>query len=195
MRRVWQFVLNFARLAVPLNKKQRKNQPTKFRQLKKEEYSAMNVLEEALASPPILALSNSTGHMKIDTDACNKQVGCVLLQKQEDETTRPIGYWSHSLNDAEKRYDTRPRERPAVVCSQLILQPYLKETRFAVWTDQYSLKWILNAESTDRLARRCPCRSDDYFDLVHWTGMKRQAADALSCLRTTWKDQTPLDDD
>ncbi|NJR72361.1 MAG: hypothetical protein HC782_04925 [Gammaproteobacteria bacterium] len=64
--------------------------------------------------------------MTLDTDACAVQVGCVLLQKQPDDTVRPIGYWSLALNDAERRYDTTQRECLAIVWSVLILRPFLK---------------------------------------------------------------------
>lgn len=90
------FVPNFARLAAPLHQRLKKDQPATFGSLNEEELNSMNSLKNALISPPVLALPNNSGHLTLDTDACNVQVGCVLLQQQPDDTTKPIGYWSRS---------------------------------------------------------------------------------------------------
>lgn len=42
---------------------------------------------------PILASSNTRSKYLLDTDACNMQVGRVLLQELLDCTTNPVGYW------------------------------------------------------------------------------------------------------
>lgn len=94
----------------------------------------MNAWREALVSPPVLALFNSTAQMSLDTDVCDKQCNavacCVLLQKQEDETTLPIGYWSRTFSDSEKKFDFTERECLAIVQFVLILHSYEEETRF-----------------------------------------------------------------
>lgn len=133
----------------------------------------MNTLRKALVSPPVSVLPNSTGHKTFGTDACDKHTGSVVLQKQEDETRRPIGYWSHSLNHAEKTYDTTQRKCLSTVWSVLMLRLYLERTRFAIRTDHDSLKWTLNlTDNTGRLARWCLCLSEHDFDVVHRTGIK-----------------------
>lgn len=92
-----QFIPNFARIAAPLNAKRRRDQPKRFGPLNDEKLKPMNLLKDALISLHILNLPNSTGHMTLDSDACHFQVGCVLLQVKEDNTTRRIGYQSRSL--------------------------------------------------------------------------------------------------
>lgn len=136
-----QFVSNFApRVVALLNKKRQKNQPTKFGPLSEEELAAMNALKEALVSRPVPAMLNFTGHMTMDTDACNKQVACVLLQTPEDDSTRPVEYGSCISCDAGRRHDSTQRECLAIGWSILILQSYLDGTRFTIWTDQDFLK-------------------------------------------------------
>lgn len=44
----------------------------------------MNALIEALVSPHVAALLNSTEKTMLNTDACNKQVRCVVTLKQND---------------------------------------------------------------------------------------------------------------
>lgn len=68
----------------------------------------------------------------LDTDACDKQVGCVPLQEQPEGPVKPVGYCSKSLNKAEQACDTAQRECFAVVWAVLILKPYLKELQFTV---------------------------------------------------------------
>lgn len=100
----------------------------------------MNVLKEAPVSSSVIALPNSIGHMTLNTDTWDKKVACVLLHKQEDETTRPVGYWSHSLNYAEKSYYTTQRKFFAIVWSVLILHPDLGGTSFTLRAEYASLK-------------------------------------------------------
>lgn len=66
----------------------------------------LQTVQAKLTSPPVLALPNRKGHITVGTDACDKNVGCVLLQKQPDGTTKPIGYWILSLSDMEPDYYT-----------------------------------------------------------------------------------------
>ena len=56
--------------------------------------AAFEKLKEKLASPPVLALPRNDLPYVVDTDACDKQIGCVLQQKYPDKTIRPIGYFS-----------------------------------------------------------------------------------------------------
>lgn len=87
-----QFTPNFAKLAAPLNKKLRKDQPTTYGARNVENIHSMIAFKKALMSQPVLALKNPTGHTILDTDACTFQVGCVLLQQQQNETTELIDY-------------------------------------------------------------------------------------------------------
>lgn len=74
-----------------------------------------HVTKEALVSPLVPALPSSTGHMRLDTDEYDKQVRCVLLQKQEEETSKTIEGRSPKGNNAGKRCDTTRRELLAIV--------------------------------------------------------------------------------
>lgn len=65
---------------------------------------------------PILSLSYSTRHMKLDDDICDMKLdddicdvklGCIQLQQKQSETTKAGEYWYRSLLDAEDMYDTK----------------------------------------------------------------------------------------
>ena len=190
------FIPNFAKIAAPLTAKLQKGQPTKFEELSDEEEKAFKSLKSKLVNPPILALPRSEGKFTLDTDACDTQVGCVLLQDQPDGHARPIGYWSRKLTKAEQAYTTTERECLAIVWAVTLLRPYLDRTRFTVRTDHSALRWILNlTDSTGRLTRWRLRLLEYDFDVVHRAGIKHQAPDALSRLDTDAFDAQPLQDD
>lgn len=92
----------------------------------------------------------------LDTDACDKQVGCILWQKKPKRPENHVGYWSRSLNKTEQAYDTTPTEGIAGVRAVLLLIEYLKELQFTIQSDNYVLRWISNiTDATEKLVRWC----------------------------------------
>lgn len=87
----------------------------------------MRMLEERLMSPSILPLPLSKGQYIVNNDACHKQVGAVLLQKQPDEPPEPIGYCSRSVARAKQFYNTTERGCFTVVWALLHLRSDLQE--------------------------------------------------------------------
>lgn len=60
----------------------------------------------------------------------------VLLQKQLENRTKPIGYWPRSLTDAEKQYDTTERECLAIILAvslTAILRMSLVHHLYGLW--------------------------------------------------------------
>lgn len=82
----------------------------------------MTDLQEKLISLPIVAPQKLKGKYS-NTDACRRQVVCVILQDQSESVPRPIGSWSRSVTSAEKSYDTTPREFQDVIWAVLMLVP------------------------------------------------------------------------
>lgn len=60
--------------------------------LHEEKVMAVKVLKEKYITLPILALPRADGQYSIDTDDCDTQVWCVLVQKQEDKVLKPLDY-------------------------------------------------------------------------------------------------------
>lgn len=67
-----------------------------------KQINALNTLKQALVDPSILALSRPDLPFCIDTYACEYQTGASLMETHKDDPRHPIGYWSQSLNPAEK---------------------------------------------------------------------------------------------
>ena len=78
------FVPKSARTAGPLQLLLRKGQPFEIASINEAQLQAFSLLKEALAKPPVLCLPRSDLPFSIDTDACEYQVGCALLQTYPD---------------------------------------------------------------------------------------------------------------
>lgn len=82
---------NFSRMAAPLIKHSKIGEPTAF-ELNDEEQQTIDALKKEPITPPVLALPRLEVQLVIETDACDKHVGSVLLQEQEEGELRSIGY-------------------------------------------------------------------------------------------------------
>ncbi len=82
------FVPSFARTAAPLTSLLRKGQPANLVSFAEDQKESFEKLKKAIPSPPILRLSRSHLQFTADTDACDYQVGCALLQLHEDGVLR-----------------------------------------------------------------------------------------------------------
>ena len=104
----------------------------------------------------------------------------MLLQEQPEESTRPVGYRSRSLNAAERNYSTTERECLAVVWASLLLRPYTEGTCSTVRTYNAALKWMLHMDGAHgRLARwRLRLVKFDYM-VQKRPGASHHAADTI----------------
>jgi len=155
--------------------------PDRWGTLSDEALGAFEELKRRLTETPILALPRRDGAYMLDTDASAGHVGAVLLQQQPDQSTRPVGYWSRSLNAAERNYSTTERECLAVVWVSLLLRPYIEGTRFTVRTDHAALKWMLHMDGAHGRLAWWRLRLAE-FDYVVQTrpGASHHAADKMS---------------
>lgn len=79
------FASKFAGVAALLNKKLRNGQLQTFDRLTDEEVTTLEKIKAKLLEP-VFAIPRSLGYYTADTDACDKQMGCVLLQRQPEGT-------------------------------------------------------------------------------------------------------------
>lgn len=84
------FVPYFARIVSQLNQRLKNKQSNLFSRLNCEEIHAMDTLKNTFTSPPMQALAYCGGHITLDTDSRNVQIGSVFLQEKPDDTNHPL---------------------------------------------------------------------------------------------------------
>lgn len=106
----WQLVPSSAQIAAPLSLHLEKDQPASLAPLESNNFRAMETLKTTLISLPILELPYSRGDMMHDRNTWNIEIVYLLLQKQPDDTTKPIEYSYRSLTGAKKLYNISQHE-------------------------------------------------------------------------------------
>lgn len=115
------FVPNFAHTASQLMAILKKGKPTKFGNLSERAHAAFVQLKSKVASPRVLSMPRHSSLYVLETDACDSQVGCVLIQPDDKRSLRPFNYWSQILCSAERNNDMTERERLAIVWDVLLV--------------------------------------------------------------------------
>ena len=108
------------------------------------EYAApgsLDFLKQALTTAPILAMSQDTGMFVLDVDASDLAVGAVLQQEQGD-LLRVIGYSSHTFNTYEKKYCITRKELATVVFGLKRYRQYLLGRHFLIRSDHVALTYL-----------------------------------------------------
>ena len=193
------FIKGFAKISRPLSNLLRKDADPDWANPPSAAVEAFEELKERLTSPPVLVLPRRDCPYMIDTDASAYQLGASLLQRQDaDKPTEwmPVGYWSRTLNAAERNYSATERECLAVVWAVTSLRPYVEGTRFTIRTDHDALRWLMTLSDTSGRLTRWRLRLQEFdFDIVYRPGRVHQVPDALSRLLAIENDTEPLDDD
>ena len=78
--------------------------------------NSFTFLKNCLVSEPVLAHPNYNKNFYLFCDASNTGVGAALLQSENgsEKRLRPIGYFSKSLNNTQKKYSTTKKEFLAI---------------------------------------------------------------------------------
>lgn len=79
------FVLKLSCIASVINIKVEKERTKDIRHLTHEQICAWATQQDKQLYAPVLAISQLKGHSALGMDACDKQILCVLMQKQPEE--------------------------------------------------------------------------------------------------------------
>jgi hypothetical protein len=88
----------------------------------------------------VLALYNQETVTELHTDASMHGVGGFLFQHQQEETLRPICYYSRQTSKAEQHYHSYELQTLAVVKSMRRFRIHLLGNHFTVVTDSNALR-------------------------------------------------------
>jgi len=90
-----------------------------------------------------LAHANLNKQFELEVDASRYAVGAVLLQCKEDGKKHPIGYYSVTLNEAQRNYDIYNLKLLAIVMALWNWQPLLVGSphKIIIYSDHLNLQY------------------------------------------------------
>ncbi len=174
------FIKGFAHIAQPLHQLTCKDQEWKWGH---NEQQAFDKLKKLVTEEPILAHPDLTQQFEVKVDASGYAVGATLVQRKEDGKKHPIGYFSATLNEAQRNYDIYDLELLAIVLAFRNWRPLLAGSphKVVVYSDHLNLQyWRSPQKISRRVAREVLELSEYNFEIRHIAGKMNGRADALS---------------
>jgi hypothetical protein len=173
------FIKDYGRVARPLNRLTRKDQPFNFDDACQR---AFKELKKRLSSAPLLVHFDPSKPTRMDTDASDGVVAGVLSQKQSDGEWHPVAYYSKTMVDAELNYPIHDKEMLAIVLSLLHWRAQLTGTpdTIQIMSDHKALEYFMTTKALSaRQARWAEVLSQFNFQIMYNPGA-RNRADALT---------------
>ena len=150
---------------------------------------AFEEIKSILTAAPVLALYDPNKDTKVSADASSFGLGGVLLQKQEDQTWRPVMFISRALTPVECRYAQIEKEALALTWACERFSDYIVGKSILAETDHKPLVPLLTTRTLDevppRVQRLRMRLMRFHFKAVnHVPGKEMYIADALSRMQS-----------
>lgn len=112
------FIGGYSKVASLLYNMTKKGQPIKLEPFGQAEEKAFDDLIERVKNPEVVALPRNELFYSLHTLASEQKFGAAHCKEDKQVGTKrqPIGYWSKSLNDDEKRYLVPLKRRVSRSC-------------------------------------------------------------------------------
>lgn len=154
--------------------------------LKKDAFSwspaaqlSFDQLKVALTTAPVLALPDLSQPFIVETDACTRGIGAVLMQNKH-----PLAFISKALSPRQQTLSVYEKELLAIILATKQWHYYLISGHFIIRTDQKSLKHLIDQKVTTPLQHSWLVKLMAYdFEIHYKKGCENVAADALSRLQ------------
>jgi hypothetical protein len=185
------FIKDYGRIARPLNRLTRQNQPFVFDTRCEQ---AFKELKRRLVSAPLLRHFDSSLPTRLETDASDGVVAGVLSQKQSDGEWHPVAYYSQTMSGAELNYPIHDKEMLAIISSFQHWRPHLAGTpeTIQVLSDHKALEYFMSTKAlTAQQARWSEVLSQYNFQIMYNPG-KTNCADALTRRKQELDNQAAL---
>ncbi|CAM4630419.1 unnamed protein product [Caretta caretta] len=174
------FVPHYSQIAAPLTDLTKKKQPNAVQWTGKCQ-KAFNKLKATLMSDPVLRAPDFDKPFLVTTDASERGVGAVLMQKGPDQEFHPVVFLSKKLSERESNWSVTEKECYAIVYALEKLRPYVWGRRFHLQTDHAALKWLHTIKETNKKLLWWSLALQDFdFDIQYISGASNKVADALS---------------
>lgn len=158
------------------------------------EMNSFRRLKEALVKPPVLFLPRYDLTCVLDTNAWDKQLGTVLMQRYDDKSLRTTGFYYHTLTVAKRNYDMTELECIAIVWAVILPRPYIYDTKFEIQTRRDSLRWILHLDTPSGWLAYWKLSPQILFRSCTKPRYKEPCPNGLSRLDNDGHDETETDD-
>lgn len=140
---------------------------------------AFNKLKEKLIGEAIIVIFNPDLPIFIHCDGSKLGLGCILSHSDKSNE-KVVGYFSRSLNKAEKNYSASEIEMLAVIFSIKKCRHYLYQRKFTVVVDHHSLCGLIGRDVNGRLLRWQLYLQEYEFVIKYKKGSQHCNADCLS---------------
>ena len=146
---------------------------------------AFEEIKSILTAAPVLALYDPSKGIKISADVSSFGLGGVLLQKQEDQTWRPVMFISRALTPVECRYAQIEKEALALTWACEQFSDYIVGKSIIAETDHKPLVPLLTTRTLDEVPPRVQqlrmhLMRFHFKEVNHVPGKEMYIADALS---------------
>ncbi|GAU45204.1 hypothetical protein TSUD_139090 [Trifolium subterraneum] len=167
------FIEGSSKMALPLTLLTRKDQAFVWDEKCEKSFQE---LKRKLTTAPMLILPDEKESFVVYCDASKLGLGGVLMQKGKF-----VAYASRQLKVHERNYPTHDLELAVVVFALKVWRHYLYGSRFEVFSDHKSLKYLFDQKELNMRQRRWLEFLKDYdFELSYHPGKDNVVADALS---------------
>jgi transposase InsO family protein len=173
-----QFIPGFATLAAPLTDLTKSREPFRWGS---EQQEAFDALKTALTQSPILVHPDVSKPYILYTDASNKAVGAILVQKDNEGVERVISYLSHKLSGAQLNWATIEKEAYAIIYALKKFHAYLWGAKFEIHTDHKPLRSLFQSEiRSSKISRWSQQIQEFQAPILYHPGKLNIRADMLS---------------
>jgi len=173
-----QCIPGFATLALPLTELTKHKEPFRWGP---EHQEAFDALKTALTQAPILAHPQTDKPYILYTDASDKAIGAILVQKDTEGMERVVSYLSHKLSGAQLNWPTIEKEAYGIVYALKKLHAYLWGADFEIHTDHKPLKSLFFSEIKNSKLQRWAIQISEYgAPILYHPGRLNIRADMLS---------------
>ena len=161
-----------------------------------EQQEAFERIKADLKQPPVLALYDLNKETKVAADASSYGLGGVVLQRQPDDTWRPVSFLSRAMTPTETRYAQIEKEALALTWACERSWEYLVGKSICIETDHKPLVPLLSTHTLDQLPpriQRFRMRLMRFHlkEIKHVPGKQMYIANALSRLQTQSQETQP----
>ncbi|XP_026419667.1 uncharacterized protein LOC113315618 [Papaver somniferum] len=149
---------------------------------------AFQALKYEMTRALVLALPDFTKQFILETNACDRGVGAVLMQEG-----RPLSFFSKALGPKTLALSTYERELLAIVMAVQKWRYYLSHSNFIIHTDHQSLQHLMNQRLSTTLQHKWLVKLMGFDYVIKYKkGQDNVVVDALSRLPTISADCNAL---